>query len=237
MVLFSYTSCPLAGRPSEVIAVSIAFNNASSLNGLSKYSTAPALSAWARVSSSPCAVMKITGIGVRSQTRRRCSSRPFIPGMRTSRIRQSVSARRGQLKNSSADAKVMILNPTERIRPLSDSRIESSSSTTDMSGTWDMRILSLPTDKFRLATSATAKLLYFGIGARRGSPSCFARVFQSLEHPHQLRQRLRLHFLHDLSAMHFDRDLAGAEVGGDLLVEHAGNDAFHHLALTRRQRF
>jgi hypothetical protein len=35
--------------------------------------------------------------------------------------------------------------------------------------------------------------------------------------------------------MHFDGVLAGAEVAGNLLVELAGNDMFHHLALARRE--
>ena len=54
-------------------------------------------------------------------------------------------------------------------------------------------------------------------------------------HPNQLRQRAGVHLLHHLRPVHFDRLLRNPELGGDLLVEEAGHDEPHHLALARRQ--
>src|SRR6267143_4485822 len=65
----------------------------------------------------------------------RCRSSPFIPGMRTSRIRQSVEPSCADVANSSAEANAATRNPTERIKPRRDSRTDSSSSTTETRGT------------------------------------------------------------------------------------------------------
>src|SRR5215467_14645080 len=54
--------------------------------------------------------------------------------MRTSSIRQSVLRRSSALKNSSAEANTATANPTDLIKPLRDSRTESSSSTIEISG-------------------------------------------------------------------------------------------------------
>ena len=40
---------------------------------------------------------------------------------------------------------------------------------------------------------------------------------QGLAHPHQIRQRLRSHLLHDATAMDLDRDLAQPEFAGACL--------------------
>src|SRR5207253_847389 len=83
-------------------AALIASSNATLLKGFSKKSTAPASSARARTSSSACAEMKMIGTSQPDATRRRWSSSPSIPGMRTSSIRQVVLARDGEARNSSA---------------------------------------------------------------------------------------------------------------------------------------
>ena len=45
-----------------------------------------------------------------------------------------------------------------------------------------------------------------------------------------------LHLPHHLAAMRLDGDLADAELAADLLVQEAGHDQDHHLALAWRQR-
>src|SRR5579864_6395451 len=76
----------------------------SSSKGLVRNSVAPALRACIRILASPCAVMKIVGIGQRSEFSLACSSKPDIPGMRISAIRHAVSRCSPDFKNSSAEA-------------------------------------------------------------------------------------------------------------------------------------
>src|SRR5580704_13453978 len=101
----------------------------SSSNGLARNSTAPALSACIRIFVSPCAVMKIVGILQCSAFNWACSSKPDIPGIRISAIRQAVSSCWPDFRNSSADANAFEGNPTDFIMPCSALRINSSSST------------------------------------------------------------------------------------------------------------
>ena len=54
-------------------------------------------------------------------------------------------------------------------------------------------------------------------------------------HPHQVRQGDRLHHAHDVPAVDLHGGFTRAEVGGKLLVEHAGNYQAHDLALARGQ--
>src|SRR5579863_720771 len=59
-----------------------------------------------------------------------------MPGKRTSKIKQARSFRwRADLKNSSAESKSAASYPTDSTRPASDSRTDSSSSTTAITGT------------------------------------------------------------------------------------------------------
>ena len=44
------------------------------------------------------------------------------------------------------------------------------------------------------------------------------------------------HFFHDIGAVKFDGLFRGIQPGGDLLVEHAGNNVAHHFALARGER-
>src|SRR5215831_5832874 len=67
-------------------------------------------------------------------TRWRCSSNPVIPGICTSAIRQEVWGTWRELKNSSADRKAWAVYPSDLMSPLIASRIDSSSSTTEIWG-------------------------------------------------------------------------------------------------------
>src|SRR5215471_14999885 len=67
-------------------------------------------------------------------TRCRCSSSPVIPRICTSAIRQEVRGTSQEFRNSSADAKVWAVYPSDFMSPLIASRIDSSSSTTEIWG-------------------------------------------------------------------------------------------------------
>src|SRR6266851_3935548 len=64
----------------------------------------------------------------------RCRSSPLIPGICTSAIRQEVRRTYGERKNASADAEASTLYPNDLMRPLTASRIDSSSSTIEIRG-------------------------------------------------------------------------------------------------------
>src|SRR5215467_15474537 len=64
----------------------------------------------------------------------RCNSSPVIPGICTSAIKQEVRGTWRELKNSSADAKASAIYPNDFMSPLTASRIDSSSSTTEIRG-------------------------------------------------------------------------------------------------------
>src|SRR5215469_3610500 len=78
--------------------------------------------------------MKIIGMSVRSMAMRFCRSRPFMPGREISSSRQFGTRARGQSRNSWADANVFGCQPSFWIRSSSDSRTETSSSTTNTMG-------------------------------------------------------------------------------------------------------
>ena len=80
----------------------------SSLNGLLRKPNAPAARARSRSLSSGSAVTKITGVRLPFAISRLCRSTPFMPGIRTSVIRHSVSRKRPDPRNSSPDAKVAV---------------------------------------------------------------------------------------------------------------------------------
>src|SRR6266404_2997617 len=79
--------------------------------------------------SSPCAVIKMIGILQRSAFRCACSSRPDIPGIRISAIKQPAWRCWPDFRNSSADANACAGKPTDFSRPCNALRIKSSSST------------------------------------------------------------------------------------------------------------
>src|ERR1700730_16048126 len=76
----------------------------------------------------------MVGMVLPEATRWRYSSRPVIPGICTSAIRQEVRGTWREFKNSSADAKASAVYPNDFMRPLIASRIDSSSSTTEIRG-------------------------------------------------------------------------------------------------------
>src|SRR6266446_5760916 len=112
----------------------MAINNTSSSKGLVRNSTAPAFMAWTVIGTSPCPVMKMIGMSVRSDAMSFCNSRPFRSGRETSSTKQFGVAVRGCPRNSFADANVSGCQPANVISSLSDSRTEMSSSTTKTIG-------------------------------------------------------------------------------------------------------
>jgi hypothetical protein len=60
---------------------------------------------------------------------------------------------------------------------------------------------------------------------------------QALGNPGKISQRVRLHFLHDVTTMKLDCFLSDAHLCGDLFIEHSRNDTPHHFAFTRREQF
>src|SRR6267154_675501 len=161
--------------------------------------------------------MKMTGMHGWLLTRRRCSSSPLIPGMRTSRIRQSVSRRRSELKNSSADANTSTPNVTDLSRPRRDSRTESSSSTTEMRAafsTWDLSL------RPRSSVFSEQDQLHLRIGGRAFDAGTLVPPYpQLLGHSDQVCQRACPHLVHHLAPVDLHGDFAGAQFCGDLLVE------------------
>src|SRR5215831_1047555 len=53
---------------------------------------------------------------------------------------------------------------------------------------------------------------------------------EHFRHPHQVGQRARGHFPHDMPAMDLDGNLAQSQFARDLFVHQAGGDQAHHLA-------
>ena len=84
-------------------------------------------------SSSPLAVMNTIGIVCRRLASSCCRSGPDIPGIATSRIRQLVWLTTSEARNASADENASAAKPNCRTMSGSDSRTDSSSSTTDTS--------------------------------------------------------------------------------------------------------
>src|SRR6202047_2540690 len=74
----------------------------------------------------------MVGMVLPKATKWRCSSSPVIPGICTSVIRQEVRGSWREFKNSSADAKASAVNPSDFMSTLTASRIDSSSSTTEI---------------------------------------------------------------------------------------------------------
>src|SRR5580700_10707198 len=79
--------------------------------------------------------MKMIGMSGRSMATCFCRSRPLRPGREMSSTRQLGTSTRGRARNSSADANVCGSQPSQRINNSSDSRTDTSSSTTNTIGT------------------------------------------------------------------------------------------------------
>src|SRR3989441_12291573 len=78
--------------------------------------------------------MKMIGMSARSTATRCCRSRPLSPGRLTSSTRQLGPGTSGRDRNSCADANVSGCQPAQRISNSSDSRTDTSSSTTNTMG-------------------------------------------------------------------------------------------------------
>ena len=75
--------------------------------------------------------MKMMGVATPQRSNSRCSSGPDISGIETSRIRQRVVSKGWLARNSAADSKALAAKPSSLNRSGSDSRTDSSSSTTE----------------------------------------------------------------------------------------------------------
>src|SRR6185369_10259987 len=78
--------------------------------------------------------MKMIGMSIRSAATRFCRSRPLRPGSETSSTRQLGTSGFERERNGCADAKVSGFQPAQRMSDSSDSRTETSSSTTNTIG-------------------------------------------------------------------------------------------------------
>src|SRR5580700_1778102 len=100
--------------------------------------------------------MKMIGISDRSTATCFCRSRPLRPGREMSSTRQLGTRVRGWARNSGADANVCGSQPSQRINNSSDSRTDTSSSTTNTIGTaCDIR------DKRNLWSNACAQTILY----------------------------------------------------------------------------
>jgi len=116
------------------MASRIAFSSSSSAKGLIRNSTAPAFIARTVIGTSPWPVMKMIGRVLWSPAMRCWRSRPFRSGSFTSSTRQHGALTMGRERNSWAEAKVSDFHPAQRMSNSSESRTETSSSTTKTTG-------------------------------------------------------------------------------------------------------
>src|SRR5689334_14134731 len=70
------------------------------------------------------------------------------------------------------------------------------------------------------------------VGAFRSA----AETTKQVDRAYEVRERIRVHLSHDTRPVDLHRLLAHPELGGDLLVEAAGDDAVADLVLSRRER-
>src|SRR6185369_9704299 len=111
------------------MALPMASSSTVSLNGFVRNSTAPAFMACTVIGTSPCPVMKMIGMSVRSASCF-CNSSPLRPGSDTSSTRQLGTVGRGWDRKSCADTNVWARHPAALMSSSNDSRTETSSSTT-----------------------------------------------------------------------------------------------------------
>src|SRR5439155_13670585 len=138
-------------------------------NGLNRQSTAPWAIKRGRTIASRCAVMKTIGIARSRRVSSCCRSGPVIPGIATSRTRHLVSATDSEARNSSADENACASKPNSFSKSGSDSRTDSSSSTTVIRGcvAIDYDSQAFPIHGTIVTENAPIKarcLSYFGIG-------------------------------------------------------------------------
>src|SRR5262245_53393007 len=194
--------------------------------------------------------MNSTGTFEPEAANRSWSSKPSRPLMCTSITRHAARSSSDDSRISSADENVATSNPLAAISRRSARSKDTSSSTTQTTGTGSLGAAPPETRSFsagvipcsrsgtrhstagprqsamRLWSNASSSEGLQGLGPWRLEPGL-------LRHSHQVRHRFGLHLLHDAAAVHLDRLLGCAELGGDLLVEHAGHQQHQHLALAR----
>jgi hypothetical protein len=98
-------------------------------NGFSRKPSAPLACARLRMFCSGNAVMKMVGMWVPCAIRRSRRSRPLMPGICTSAIRQELSSTRGERRKSSADSNTKATKPSDLRRLCIAARTDASSST------------------------------------------------------------------------------------------------------------
>jgi hypothetical protein len=103
-------------------------------NGLVRKQIAPALIARFRMVSSGKAVMNMNGTRCPWASKRACSSTPLMAGIWTSAITHDVSLKWEDRKNSSAEAKVWTVYPSDLRRLSVATRMDASSSTIEITG-------------------------------------------------------------------------------------------------------
>src|SRR6202790_3964820 len=145
------------------------------------------------------------------------SSRPLITGICTSAITHDVSFKWADRKNSSADANVWTVCPSDLTRLFVAARTEASSSITEMTESVDKTGLPDAGQGAGRRTAAPSKSgprikivkSYLGLyprGLGRTNSGVFAL-------PHQIGQRPRAHFFHDVSAMDLHGNLGKPNLG------------------------
>jgi hypothetical protein len=121
-------------------AVSRDLIKASLSKGLVRRQIAPAFRTCARTVSPGKAVMKMNGTRCPRSSKMACSSTPLMPGIWTSAITHDVSCKWGDRKNSSADANVWAMYPSDVRRFSVATRTDPSSSTTEITGVLDTMV-------------------------------------------------------------------------------------------------
>src|ERR1700732_3346593 len=162
--------------------------------------------------------MKMIGIAHRSVLSLACSSRPDMPGMRTSAIRQAISESRPEFSKSSADSNEIAPNPEALSRRRSASRSRSSSSTTATKFALLTLLISdtnLPPPSKNAIMISYSPVIYGdrysreeqnfvprGTGAAvKAQALSVGGRFQSFRHAAQFSGRTRLHLMHYTPAM------------------------------------
>src|SRR5262249_24692786 len=228
---FAMPSCPTCSTVSR-------------FTGLRRNAIAPACNARRSSASLARPVRKTIGMCMPLSARRRCSSRPSIPGIRTSRMRHRVTAARPEARKASAESKASAWKPKEWISRRVDWPTEASSSTieTRRSSAPAVPPTASPSPVsihgLSVATGAAGRLAVRW--DRRSSarsaqvpPSALGGHAELGRHPDERGERLGAHLLHVVGAVELDCPLGRGELAGDLLVEEPGDDQRQDLALAR----
>src|ERR1700723_2634689 len=198
--------------------------------------------------------MKMIGIAHRSVLSLACRSRPDMPGMRTSAIRQAISESRPEFSKSSADSNEIAPNPEALSRRRRASRSKSSSSTTATKFALSTLLISdtnlSPPSKNAIMISYSPVIYRdtYSRGEQNFVPSGTGAAvkvqalsvcgrFQSFRHAAQFSGRTRVHLMHYASPMDGGGNFARPEHRGDLLSLHTRNYEVHHFTLARSQAF